>query len=100
MEWYKSILKRILSGVIFFLLPIILLVFVFRKAVSLVQVLILPLKNYLPAERVIGIGLYTLVSLFVILIFCYIAGILSERKLVKILIGKVEENLLVYIPGY
>lgn len=100
MEWYQAILKRILSGVIFFLLPIILLVFILGKAISIVQKLLHPLNALLPEERVLGIGLFTLISLILILVICYIAGILSEGKRVKYFIAKLENNVLIFIPGY
>ena len=55
---------------------------------------------YLPAERVFGVGLLTLISLLLILIICYLAGMLIEQKKVKWLITKLEDNILVFIPGY
>ena len=100
MQWYNAIMKRILSGIIFFLLPLFILVFVFQKAIDLIRRLILPFKRYLPEERVLGIGLYTLISLIVILFLCYLAGFLSEIKRIKYLVSKIEENLLVYVLGY
>lgn len=100
MKWYQSLIKRILNGVILFLLPVMLLFFILGKAISLVQKLILPIKNYLPAERVLGVGLLTLISLVLILFLCYLAGMLIEQKKVKWLITKIEDKILVFIPGY
>ena len=100
MKWYQSLIKRILNGIILFLLPIMLLLFILGKAISLVQRLILPIKNYLPAERVLGVGLLTLISLVLILFLCYLAGMLIEQKKVKWLITKIEDKILVFIPGY
>jgi uncharacterized membrane protein len=100
MKWYQAVLKRILKGIILFLLPVMLLLFVMQKAIAIVQQLILPIKEYLPAERILGIGLLTLISLLLILMICYFAGILAESKRVKLFITLLEDNLLVYIPGY
>ena len=100
MKWYQTIIKRILSGVIFFLLPVILLLFVLGKSFVTVQKLILPLKKYLPEDNILGIGLITLISLLLILLISYIAGILVERAKVKSLITKLEDKVLVFIPGY
>jgi uncharacterized membrane protein len=100
MKWYQLFIKRIFSGIILFLLPVTLLIFILGKAVLYLRKVILPLKAYLPAERVFGIGLLTVISLVIVLLICYIAGILSEKKFVKSMISALEENLLVLIPGY
>ena len=77
-----------------------LLLFILGKAISIVQGLILPIKRHLPAERVFGVGMLTLISLVLILLICYLAGMLIEQKRVKWLITKLEDNILVFIPGY
>ena len=100
MKWYQSLIKRILNGIILFLLPVMLLLFILGKAISIVQKLILPIKQHLPAERVLGVGLLTLISLLLILLICYLAGMLIEQKRVKWLIAKLEDSILVFIPGY
>jgi uncharacterized membrane protein len=100
MKWYQALIKRVLNGIILFLLPVLLLLFILGKAISIVQKLILPIKKYLPAERVFGVGLLTLISLLLILIICYLAGMLIEQKRVKWLITKLEDKILVFIPGY
>ena len=100
MKWYNVITKRILNGIILFLLPLTLLLFVLGKAIAVVQKLILPIKQHLPAEHVFGIGLLFLISLILILLICFLAGLLVERKTVKSLITKLEDNILVFIPGY
>ena len=100
MKWYHTITKRILNGIILFLLPLTLLLFVLGKAIAVVQKLILPIEKHLPAEPVFGIGLFTLISIIVSLFICFLAGLLVERKRVKWLITKLEDNILVFIPGY
>jgi uncharacterized membrane protein len=100
MQWYYRIVNRILSGLIFFLLPVVVLFIILRQAIILIRKLILPLKNYLPAEPVLGIGVITLISFVIILLICYLAGLLYRQKAVKSLITKIEDNVLVYIPGY
>jgi uncharacterized membrane protein len=77
-----------------------LLLFVLGKAVAVVQKLILPVQQHLPAEPVFGIGLRSLISLILVLLICFLAGLLVERKRVKWLITKLEDNILVFIPGY
>jgi len=100
MKWYQKVIKRILKGVFLFLMPLMLLLFVLGKAIDIVQALILPIKKHLPEDRILGIGMITLISVILILLICYLAGILVERKKVKSMITKLEDNVLVFIPGY
>jgi uncharacterized membrane protein len=100
MKWYHAFFKRIFKGIILFLLPLVLFVFVLKKAVDVVQILIAPVKKHLPAERVFGIGMITLISIILILLVCYLAGILVEKRSVKGFIAKIENNILIFIPGY
>ena len=37
MKWYQSLIKRVLNGIILFLLPVMLLLFILGKAISIVQ---------------------------------------------------------------
>jgi hypothetical protein len=83
MKWYSRAAKRIGKGIVLFLFPIMLLIFIFEKAIKIVQSIILPIKSHLPAERIFGIGILSLISLVLILLVCYIAGMLTERRKVK-----------------
>jgi len=100
MKWYQAALNRIIKGIMLFLLPVMLLLFIFGKAIDIVQGIIHPIKNYLPDDTIMGVGLITLISILLILLLCYLAGILSEKKGVKKFVTAMEDNVLVFIPGY
>ncbi len=100
MKWYSSIANKIGKGIIQFLLPIIILIFIFEKALSITQSIIQPLKSHLPEHRIFGVGMFTLISILIIVIVCYVAGLLSDRKYIKAFLNFIENNLLVFIPGY
>jgi len=100
MKWYYSAAKRMGKGIVLFLFPIMIVVFIFEKAISIAQSIIQPIKSNLPDERIFGIGMFSLLSLLLILVVCYFAGVLSENKKVKSLFVFIEDNLLVFIPGY
>ena len=100
MRWYSSAAKRIGKGIVLFLFPITVLIFIFEKAMTIAQSVILPLKSHLPADRILGIGMYSLLSLILILLVCFIAGWLYESKWVKSFLSFIEDNLLIFIPGY
>jgi uncharacterized membrane protein len=100
MRWYSRAAKRIGKGIVLFLFPIMVLIFIFEKAMTIAQSVILPLKSHLPAERILGIGMFSLLSLILILLVCFIAGWLYESKWVKSFLSFIEDNLLIFIPGY
>jgi uncharacterized membrane protein len=100
MKWYSSAAKRIGKGIVLFLLPIMVLIFIFEKALSITQSIIQPIKAHLPAERIFGVGMFSLLSLLLILLVCYVAGMLADRKWVKSFLSFMEDNLLAFIPGY
>ena len=100
MKWYQAIVKRVFNGILLFLLPVMVLVFVMEKAITLLQKVIHPIKEHLPNESVMGVGLFTVISVLLILLICYLAGVLAESKTIKSLMALLEDNLLVFIPGY
>jgi uncharacterized membrane protein len=100
MDWKKTFINRVFKGLFLFIVPVILLVFVFEKAVSIVQNIISPIREILPEERIFGIGVFTLISLFTILLICYVFGILAERKKIKVLLKLIDEVFTLIIPGY
>lgn len=100
MKWYSSTVKRIGKGIVLFLFPMIVLFFIFEKAISIVQKIILPIKSHLPTERIFGVGVTSILSLVFILLVCFLAGWLYETKLVKSFLSFIEDNVLVFIPGY
>ena len=100
MKWHFSILKKVLSGFIFLVLPLTLMIFVLMKAVGLMKKLIQPLKNILPDDKVFGVGFLTIISLLLIILLCFLAGVVIEIKMVRKFIRKLEDHVLVFIPGY
>lgn len=100
MKWYSIALHRTLKGAILFLLPVMLMLFLLKKAVVLVQGIISPLKSHLPEERFFGIGMVTLLTFVLIFAICYLAGWRAEKKNLKSFLPFFENNILVLIPGY
>jgi uncharacterized membrane protein len=98
----KSILQFIrttLSGGILFLLPIVLILVLFNKAHLIMVKLSAPLATLLP-DHILGLDGSRILALVLLLLICFIAGLLIRSPRLKKQIGKLEENLLVYIPGY
>jgi uncharacterized membrane protein len=99
-KWYSTILNKVFKGIILFLLPVILLIFIVEKAIAIIQKMILPIKSVLPDQRILGIGLLTIISVALLVLICFLAGVLAERKRVKLFVNFIENNILTMIPGY
>lgn len=100
MKFYLVVLHRILKGAILFLLPVMLMLFLLKKAVLLIRSLIDPIESILPEERILGIGMISLLTILIIAAICYLAGWRAEKKSLKSFLPFFENNILVLIPGY
>ena len=96
----QLILDRILKGIILFLLPLTLLTYLLKKAIDVITKIIDPIKDHLPDERIFGIGMVTVISIFLILVICYIFGLLLEKSRTRVYLDKVDDLLSAIIPGY
>jgi uncharacterized membrane protein len=100
MTWYLKIWTLVLKGLLLFMLPLMLVIFILEKAFLIIQKLIQPILTHLPQNGFFGIGLLTLFSFFILFLLTLIAGVWIEMKKVKTIIPFLEDKLLILIPGY
>ncbi|TPV35613.1 hypothetical protein FJ651_01500 [Paucihalobacter ruber] len=100
MKWYAKTFALIIKGILFFLLPIIILFIVIEKALIIIRKLIAPIKSHIPEDGIFGIGMVSLLSILLLLSISFIAGIWAENKKNKTIMPKLEEILSSFIPGY
>lgn len=100
MAWYKVISSRVLKGIVLFILPLVVLIFILEKSILIIKGLLSPIKNHLPEENIFGIGVLTLLSLVILLAVCYVFGFLAEKKKVLSILKVIDEGLSLIIPGY
>ncbi|MBF4492099.1 DUF502 domain-containing protein [Flavobacterium sp. MR2016-29] len=99
----KSILKIIKAtflGGILFLAPLILLVVLFEKGYHIIQKITLPLVSHLPRVQFLGLALQELIGILIIIVLCFIAGLLGRTAKAQKLVQKLENGILSFIPGY
>ncbi len=98
----NSIIKFIratLTGGIIFLLPIVLFSIVLAKAIEILIKISQPLANVMN-EKVFGFDGSMLVAIVLLVIICFIGGLLFRSAVVKKWIAKLEDNMLIFLPGY
>ncbi|MDQ6470326.1 DUF502 domain-containing protein [Flavobacterium sp. LHD-80] len=99
----KSILKIIKAtflGGILFLVPLVLILVLLEKGFGIIQKVTLPLVNLLPKVQILGVALQELIGILIIIIICFVAGLLAKTVYVARLIQKLEDSVLSFVPGY
>jgi len=89
-----------IAGGILFLLPVGVIVFILAKTVNFLYDLSRPITARLPFRNVAGVGVNTLVSIILLVLICFLAGIFMRTKLAKRIVQWLEDRVLVYVPGY
>ena len=95
-----KIIKATFLGGILFLVPLVVLLVILEKGYHLIQKVTLPFVDNLPRVHVLGLALQELVGILLIILFCFIAGILARSAFAKKLILKIENGILSFVPGY
>ncbi|NER08918.1 Uncharacterized membrane protein [Muriicola jejuensis] len=99
MKTFFSFIKSTLLGGILFLLPSVLLIIILTKAYSILEKLSEPLSERLP-ESASGFNYGILLTIVLLLTICFFSGLLIRSAWVNKRISKLENTVLVNIPGY
>ena len=95
-----QIIKATFLGGILFLAPLVVLLVIVEKGYSIIQKITLPLANNLPRVHVLGVALQELFGIIVIILICFLAGLMAKTAGAKKLIHKLENGILSFVPGY
>ena len=93
-------IKTTIAGGIFFLIPVVVLVFVGAKAFSILQSISKPIAAKLPFTNIAGVADDTIITVVLLLLICFLSGIFMRTKLAKRIVKWLDDRVLVYIPGY
>jgi uncharacterized membrane protein len=100
MKSISPFFRTTLIGGLLFLVPIIVVVAVFGKALALTHKLMDPLAEHIPVESIVGLRTPMLLAIVVIVLFCFLAGLFARTALAQQFVGGLEEAVLSKIPGY
>ena len=93
-------IKATLAGGLLFLIPVTACAVIGVKVFRFLGSLARPIADLFPVTRVAGIGLATLFTIFLLLLVCLVAGLFVRTRMAKKIIRNLEDNVLIYIPGY
>ena len=89
-----------IAGGILFLIPVVVIIIVLAKAFTLLRGFSKLIADKIHFTQVAGIGATTLISIVLLLLICFIAGIFMRTKFARKIIVWLEDRVLIYIPGY
>jgi uncharacterized membrane protein len=95
-----NFMRITIAGGILFLIPVGVIVFILAKTVNFLYDLSRPITALLPFRNVAGVGVNTLMSIILLLLICFLAGIFMRTKFAKKIIQWLEDRVLVFVPGY
>lgn len=93
-------IKTTLIGGIVFLIPLAICLAVTGKLFLLTSKLVAPLSALIPVDSIGGIAIAKLMTVIVILVFCFLAGLIARSTLGRKIFTSLESKLYVFVPRY
>lgn len=101
MKSIVDVIKSTIWGGVFFLVPVALLVIIIGKVLKVIQRILQPVLKRLPDTDLAGVmALYQLIAILVLVLICFIAGLLARTRPAKRFLGWLEDSVLGLVPGY
>jgi uncharacterized membrane protein len=95
-----KLLRTTLVGGVLFLAPIVVVLAILEKALHLAHKLVAPLAVRIPVESVIGLRTPMLLACAMIVLFCFLAGLLARTGFAQGIVNWLESKVLFNLPGY
>jgi len=95
-----NFLKTTVIGGLIFLVPMVVLGLVIGKAISVMLVIAEPMAGILPVDSVGGIAMVNIIALAIIVLVCFLAGLVARTGFAQKLADTAESTILQKIPGY
>lgn len=100
MKYVSQFIRTTVLGGIFFLIPIVILYMLLEKALDLSHKIIEPIAGILPFDDIGGVGIRVILAVGLLLLFCFVVGLISMTHRAKAFSKKIEESVLSSVPGY
>ena len=95
-----NFLKTTVIGGLVFLVPLVVLGLIIIKAIGFMLVIAEPMARFLPVDSIGGIALINVVALLIVLLICFLAGLVARSERAQKLVNAAEDKILQRIPGY
>ena len=92
--------KTTVMGGLLFLVPVVFLIFILSEAMDYMLVVAEPMADWIPVDTVAGVALANLIAIVIMILICFIAGLVGRNAMASGLVKKLESKVLMKIPGY
>jgi uncharacterized membrane protein len=92
-------IKTTIIGGLVFLVPVVIIVAILGKALEIMLLVAKPLDALIPSGSIGGIAIVNVLAVLAVVLFCFIAGVISRSALAKKAYSALDTALLA-IPGY
>lgn len=92
--------KTTFVGGILFLVPVVVIAVIIGKAHQIAMTVTGPLSELIAVQTVAGIGLVKLLTLIVLIMFCFMAGLFARTAMAQKMLNWIETAVLSHLPGY
>ncbi|RJG12053.1 hypothetical protein D3879_01630 [Pseudomonas cavernicola] len=93
-------IKTTAAGGLLFILPLVLIFILLEKAAHLLRGPLLKLLPMYEQHTVAGITVFTLLTIVLLVVICFLAGLLARTGLAKKILAALEDHVLAHLPGY
>ena len=95
-----NFIKTTAIGGLLFLIPIVVLAVILKKAYSIMMLVAVPLDRLIPIETIGGVAVANILAVLCIFVACFLAGLVAKSKLGKATFNLIDAKLLLFFPGY
>ncbi|WP_341676696.1 DUF502 domain-containing protein [Niveibacterium sp. SC-1] len=100
MKQKVSFIRTTVVGGVLFLAPLVVTLFVLEKAWHLAGKFVAPIVHHFPPKILGFIAVSDLLAVGILVLVCFIAGLIARTALAKRVVEAIEHGLLSNIPGY
>jgi uncharacterized membrane protein len=95
-----NFIKTTAIGGLLFLVPVVVLAVILKKAYNIMLLVAVPLDRLIPIETIGGVALSNILAVLCIFMVCFLAGLVAKSKLGKATFNLIDAKLLLFFPGY
>lgn len=93
-------MKTTIIGGVFFLVPLAVIAILLQKVFELSMMVAAPLDKLFPLERIGGVAIANLLAILLILVVCFLAGLVARGGLASKQVKRLDEAMIDIVPGY
>ena len=96
----RQFIRTTLIGGVLFLVPLVFVVVLIENSFHILKVIATPLSKHIPLDYFAGMAPVVVLTVMMMALFCFLAGMLARSKPAKRLYEKLDNFLLQIIPSY